>query len=70
MDLNQTLKIFTAPRASRFSIGHYDHAVTRYLEDSSHDDDPNVNPHLTEKLFIKSKQTFDQDSTSTKKSIT
>ena len=48
--LIQTLNRFIAPRANRFSINLYNHAITRYMEDNSNKDDPNTNPPLTEKF--------------------
>ena len=55
---NQTLTRFTAPKANRFSIGHYDHSITRANEDTFLDDGINTNPQLTEKFFIKSRYVF------------
>ena len=52
--LSQTLNRFIAPKANRLSINPYDHAVIRYMEDSLLDDDPNVYPQQTEKIYIKS----------------
>ena len=43
------------------SNNHYDQAVTRFMETSVYDDDPN--PQLTEKIFIKSEYIFHLDST-------
>ena len=60
---NQTLNRVIAQKANRFSINHYDHTVTRYMENSPYDDDPNINPQLTEKFFIKSVYFFHLDST-------
>ena len=53
-------------RANRLSINHYDHAVTSYIEDTPHEDNPITNPQLTEKFFIRSKYIFHLDSTDTK----
>ena len=46
------LNRFIAPKANQFSNNHYNHAVTRYIEDSPYDDDPHINPQLTENFFI------------------
>ena len=48
IELGQTLNRFIAPRANRFSINNYDHAVTRYMEDTPKEDDPNINPDYRE----------------------
>ena len=64
--LNQTLNRFIAQKANRLSINHYDHTGTRYMEDSPYDDDPNINPQLTEKFFINSKYFLQLDSTNKK----
>ena len=49
--LNRTLNRFIASLANRFSINHYDQAITRYMEDTPSKDDQNTNPQLTEKIF-------------------
>ena len=43
-----------------FSIYYYDHAVTRY------DDDPNINPQLTEFFFFKLQYILHRDSANQK----
>ena len=48
--LTQTLNRFVAPKANRFSINHYDHAIARYMENTC----LKTNPQKTEKFFIKS----------------
>ena len=64
--LNQTPNRFIAQKVNRFSINHYDFNVTRYMEDSPYDDDPNINPQLTEKFFINLDYIFHLDSTKKK----
>ena len=64
--LNQTQNKFVAPKGNRFYVNHYDHAVTRYMKNSPYDDDPNSNPHLTEKFFMKSEYIFHLDSNNKK----
>ena len=64
--LNQTLNRFIAQKTNRFSINHYDHTVTTYMENSPFDKNPNINPQLTGKLFIGSDYIFHPDSTNKK----
>ena len=52
--LSQIPSRFIAQKANRFSFNHYDHTVTRYMEDSPYDNDPNYNPQLNEKFFSNS----------------
>ena len=52
--LAQTLNWLVAQTAKRFSINHYDHAIARYTENTSLEDNTNANPQLTEQFFIKS----------------
>ena len=59
--LNQTLNRSIAQRANRFSIYHYDHAITRYIEDTPNEDDPNVDPQLKDIFFIKFEYVFHID---------
>ena len=49
--------MFIAPQANRFSINHYDHAITRYMEDTAIEGDPDTNSQLTE-IFSSSQNTF------------
>ena len=56
--LTQILNRFIAQKANQFSINHYDHAIARYMEGTFLEDDTNANPHLTEKIFIKSQYVF------------
>ena len=65
--LNQTPNRFIAQKVNRFSFNHYDFNVTRYMEDSPYEDDPNINPQLTEKIFINLDYIFHLDSTKKKK---
>ena len=44
--LNQALNRFIAQKVNRFPANHYDHTVTRYIEDSPNNDDPNINPNI------------------------
>ena len=52
--LTQALNRFVAPKANRFSINHYDHAIARYMEDTFLKNVTNTSPQKTEKFFIKS----------------
>ena len=45
--------MFTAPRANKYSIEHYDHNVIRPNQDQLLDDDQFANPQLNEKFFIR-----------------
>ena len=64
--LNQTLNRVKSTRDNRFLIKHYDHTVTRYMEDTPHENNPNTYPQLTEIFFIKSEYLFHLDSTKKK----
>ena len=64
--LSQTLNRFIAPRADIFAITHYNHAVTRYMADTPHEDVPSTNPQLIEKNLIRWDYTFHLDGTNKK----
>ena len=55
---NQSLTKFTAPKANRFSIDHYDHSITRANGDIFLGDDRNANPQITEKFLIYTRYVF------------
>ena len=63
MGLNQTLNRFIASRANRISVKPYDHAITRYTENTPNEDYTNTNPQLTMKFFIEFEYIFHLDST-------
>ena len=56
--LNQRLNRFTARKANRFSINHYNHAIELPNEDIFSNDDTNAKPQLTETFFIKCSYVF------------
>ena len=66
MGLSQTLNRFIAPRATRFYISPYNHAVTRYMEHTPHEDNPSTNPQIKEKNFNEKEHIFHLDSTNKK----
>ena len=63
---NQTLNRFIATRANIFYINHDVHAITRYMEDTAIEDEPNTSTQLTEFFFIKSEYVFNIDCTNKK----
>ena len=55
---NQSLTKFTATKANRFSIDHYDHSITRANGDTFLGDDRNADPQITEKFSIYTRYVF------------
>ena len=58
MGYQQSVTKFTAPKDNTHSIDYYDRNIIRPNEDICLFGDPNTNPQLTEKFFIKNSYTF------------
>ena len=56
--ITQILNRFTAQKANRFSMNHYDQAIARYMKHTFLEDDTNAHLQLTEKNFIRPQYVF------------